>query len=342
MLQPEEAAQVQALLQPLSPDLATQYFCKACCCALSIKQSSFSFVLAAMPERCLCRRFLLQLAGAHDNALEVRLDIPGKGKGVISLKVYRIMPPIMGSCALHGKRLLTGSWWCTPILDHKQHMARLQCSLHLIHVPEGLDSCTQDMPSWRWALRLHVQDFVPEELVFREPPLVGAQHTVNCADALVCSRCFTMVGSIEKQLAHRLLARAGEGEYCKYCLHALNLPAPLTCDSSASGRSQQALHTIVPHVSAHAEWGAAHAGGTAVNPDYLRSLWLESIRLPYSERFPMPALVGCRQCSLHMHALSHPCHRSDSARLAPPQSRHRPSSHAGVLPGRLHGCGILQ
>jgi len=36
---------------------------------------------------------------------------------------------------------------------------------------------------------------------------VGAQHSANKADALVCSRCFSMIGSIEQQLAHRLSAR---------------------------------------------------------------------------------------------------------------------------------------
>ena len=34
---------------------------------------------------------LLQLAGTHDNTLKVRLDIPGRGKGVISLKVLCIL-----------------------------------------------------------------------------------------------------------------------------------------------------------------------------------------------------------------------------------------------------------
>lgn len=57
-----------------------------------------------------------------------------------------------------------------------------------------------------------LQDLHAEDLVFREAPLVGAQHTANRRDALVCSHCFALVGSLEQQIAHRLLARAGTGE----------------------------------------------------------------------------------------------------------------------------------
>lgn len=57
-----------------------------------------------------------------------------------------------------------------------------------------------------------MQAFRADELVFKEAPLVGAQHTANKADALVCSRCFTMIGSIEQQIAHRLLAQEENGK----------------------------------------------------------------------------------------------------------------------------------
>lgn len=50
-----------------------------------------------------------------------------------------------------------------------------------------------------------------DDLVFKERPLVGAQHTANKSDALVCSACFSMIGSIEQQIAHRLLAREENG-----------------------------------------------------------------------------------------------------------------------------------
>ena len=67
--------------------------------------------------------------------------------------------------------------------------------------------------SWHNTLVTFVplQAFRADELVFKESPLVGAQHMANKADALVCSRCFSMIGSIEQQVAHRLLAREENG-----------------------------------------------------------------------------------------------------------------------------------
>ena len=60
----------------------------------------------------------------------------------------------------------------------------------------------------------NAQDVAADELVFSEPPLVAGQHATNRQDALVCSHCFSMLGSIEQQIAHRLLARASAGGSC--------------------------------------------------------------------------------------------------------------------------------
>jgi hypothetical protein len=55
-----------------------------------------------------------------------------------------------------------------------------------------------------------VKDFNAEEVVLQEPMLVGAQHSGNKADAMVCSYCFRYVGSLELQLARRLLHQEGD------------------------------------------------------------------------------------------------------------------------------------
>jgi hypothetical protein len=52
-----------------------------------------------------------------------------------------------------------------------------------------------------------LQAFAEEDVIFEEPALVGAQHTANRDDALVCSHCFRFIGSIGIQIAHRLLAK---------------------------------------------------------------------------------------------------------------------------------------
>ena len=49
------------------------------------------------------------------------------------------------------------------------------------------------------------RDFAEGERVLCEPPLVGIQQESNREDAAVCAQCFRYVGSIERQIATRLL-----------------------------------------------------------------------------------------------------------------------------------------
>jgi hypothetical protein len=52
------------------------------------------------------------------------------------------------------------------------------------------------------------RDFAQGERVLVEVPLVGMQQESNRSDALVCGECFRYVGSVEHQIARRLLADA--------------------------------------------------------------------------------------------------------------------------------------
>ncbi|EIE20780.1 SET domain-containing protein [Coccomyxa subellipsoidea C-169] len=93
-----------------------------------------------------------------------------------------------------------------------------------------------------------------DNVIFEEPALVGAQHTANRADALVCSRCFTFIGSIGMQIAHRLLSMRSEG---------LGLHPSFACLCSAT-----------------------------LSMD-LSCLWSGVAELPHSDRYPLPKLVTC-------------------------------------------------
>ena len=58
------------------------------------------------------------------------------------------------------------------------------------------------------------RDFAEGERVLCEPPLVGIQQESNREDATVCAQCFRYVGSIERQIATRLL-RDSHKEACE-------------------------------------------------------------------------------------------------------------------------------
>ena len=83
--------------------------------------------------------------------------------------------------------------------------------LHHPHI-DAKQACPEALRRHHKPCSPDLQAFEADVLVFKEPPLVGAQHAANKADALVCSRCFSMIGSLEQQMAHRLLSMESTGE----------------------------------------------------------------------------------------------------------------------------------
>ncbi|KAM3370485.1 hypothetical protein ACQJBY_018046 [Aegilops geniculata] len=48
------------------------------------------------------------------------------------------------------------------------------------------------------------KDFAEGDLILKDQILVGAQHSLNKIDCVVCSYCFRFIGSVEFQIGHRL------------------------------------------------------------------------------------------------------------------------------------------
>lgn len=91
------------------------------------------------------------------------------------------------------------------------------------------------------------------ERVLVEPPLVGMQHERNRADAIVCGGCFRFVGSIEHQIARRLLESTSGG--------------------GGGGEENVELN--------------ASALATA------RGMTRDGLKLPGSDAFPLPEIQAC-------------------------------------------------
>lgn len=137
------------------------------------------------------------------------------------------------------------------------------------------------------------QNYEKDELVLKEHMLVGAQHTQNKADALVCSFCFCFIGSIELQIGRRLFSSTqkeientfvGADEAGQQLLQTdksddttANSPAGFCCDDFD-----------------HMDCTEKNIRASLNLPSGLvESLVNESIRLPYSELFPLPSIVKC-------------------------------------------------
>ncbi len=66
------------------------------------------------------------------------------------------------------------------------------------------------------------RNFAEGEVVFKEHPLVGIQHSANRRNAHVCSHCFRFTGSLEAAVTAQI--QEGEGNCC----------SNLNCPHSAS------------------------------------------------------------------------------------------------------------
>jgi hypothetical protein len=162
------------------------------------------------------------------------------------------------------------------------------------------------------------QDFDQDEVVFREPPLAGAQHTANRQHALVCSQCFRYIGSVELQIARRLLPASSTGAGAS--ARSETGPSSQHCGAhSAAAHSHGAASHSHSHGTASHSPGAG-AGSNAGPSDHSHAAtasqteagagqslesetarlvaWLEplldgSVQLPHSCAFPMPSVVPC-------------------------------------------------
>ncbi|CAM6129140.1 unnamed protein product [Calypogeia fissa] len=146
------------------------------------------------------------------------------------------------------------------------------------------------------------RDFKEDELVLREPKLVGAQHTANKADALVCSFCFQYIGSLELQIGRRLLPGGDEclPDASQHHDHSHNS----TSRTERSGQNSRGLEELAMdidecsrHESNDGEEGCGcedmPSGKKPVSAKLVNALLNGDISLPESDLFPLPPMVNC-------------------------------------------------
>lgn len=124
-------------------------------------------------------------------------------------------------------------------------------------------------------------EFGEDDLILKDQMLAGAQHSSNKIDCLVCSFCFQFIGSIELQIGRKLY------------LEELGISAVDECGSSGGMEcSSSSGKTRLPH-------------------DTIQSLKDGSLRLPYSENFPLPPVVPCYGGCKEAYYCSKSCAEAD-------------------------------
>lgn len=138
------------------------------------------------------------------------------------------------------------------------------------------------------------KDFQEDELVLRDHMLVGAQHFSNKVDSFVCSFCCHYIGSIELQIGRRLF------------LHGDSMrDRAKECEIEKSACSQLELVAESTNLEENGDGVAEHDNvgdpccdrlsktRTCIPEEVVESLLNGMLKLPYSERFPLPTVVNC-------------------------------------------------
>ncbi|EYU24807.1 hypothetical protein ABFS82_13G019400 [Erythranthe guttata] len=124
-------------------------------------------------------------------------------------------------------------------------------------------------------------DFEENDLVLKDRMLVGAQHSSNKIDCLVCSFCFQFIGSIELQIGRKLY------------LEELGVSPFNECGPSDQMECSSSSEKI------------------NLSQDIIQSLMNGSLQLPYSEKFRLPSAVPCPGGCKEAYYCSKSCAEAD-------------------------------
>lgn len=135
-------------------------------------------------------------------------------------------------------------------------------------------------------------DFGEGELVLKDQMLVGAQHSSNKINCLVCSFCFRFIGSIELQIGRRLY------------LQGLGVSTSNGCDRETFSHNSHD-HCQVDssededncYMEEHDELGECASSSSKdkvpLPKGVVESLMNGELTLPYPKEFPLPSAIAC-------------------------------------------------
>ena len=139
------------------------------------------------------------------------------------------------------------------------------------------------------------QDFAEGEVLFREPPLVGELHATSRAAAPACGHCFRHIGSVELQIARRILAAAAAQLNDQEQQEGANVAsgaatASAQQDGDSRGAALSASDGACEPTDADSDRAAALHG---VDADLVQALQDGNEKLPHSAQVPLPEIVPC-------------------------------------------------
>eukprot|EP00268_Persea_americana_P008899 TRINITY_DN1348_c1_g1_i2.p1 TRINITY_DN1348_c1_g1~~TRINITY_DN1348_c1_g1_i2.p1 ORF type:complete len:494 (+),score=102.90 TRINITY_DN1348_c1_g1_i2:197-1678(+) len=152
-------------------------------------------------------------------------------------------------------------------------------------------------------------DFRDGDLILKDQMLVGAQHSSNKLDCLVCSHCFCYIGSIELQIGRRLYLQALR----------LSKHKETTFESSSDYSEEDCPIELSDednnfHAKNLDKLQSASSDTNEINlipKEIIESLMNGGLALPYSKQFPLPSIVPCPGGCEEEHYCSKLCAEAD-------------------------------
>ncbi|CAK9142725.1 unnamed protein product [Ilex paraguariensis] len=147
-------------------------------------------------------------------------------------------------------------------------------------------------------------------LVLKDQMLVGAQHSSNKIDCLVCSFCFRFIGSIELQIGRNLYLHDLGVSMNNECTWQTSSQILKDCYQSHSSGGED--YSDVEDPQNFGECASSSSKNKISLPkEVVESLMNGELVLPYSKEFPLPPVVSCPGGCREAYYCSQSCAEAD-------------------------------
>ncbi|KAL5573268.1 hypothetical protein UlMin_022865 [Ulmus minor] len=142
-------------------------------------------------------------------------------------------------------------------------------------------------------------DFKEGDLILKDQMLVGSQHSSNKMDCLVCGFCFRFIGSIELQIGRRLY------------LQQLGVSVNHTdCDMEDNFSDEEDDSCVENREEAGCSSGSS-INKVELPKGLVEALMNGDMKLPCSDKFPLPQMVPCAGGCGEVYYCSKSCAEAD-------------------------------
>ncbi|KAF8391480.1 hypothetical protein HHK36_023785 [Tetracentron sinense] len=152
-------------------------------------------------------------------------------------------------------------------------------------------------------------EFREGELVCKDQMLVGAQHSSNKVDCLVCSYCFRFIGSIELQIGRKLYLQDLRFSARKCDTGTYSHTSNDCCPDDSSDEEGNSFMT--DHDNSRGCSSSEPKDKISLPGEIVESLMKGDMVLPYSKQFYLPSAISCPGGCEEAHYCSNLCAESD-------------------------------